>query len=85
LSWHLTGLASLSSAEMTTESSIVTTFGLSQGRSHKLMIHPLWWCLARRWRHFLHVPAVCSMLSHSVLSDLVWEAGEQVLPTHVSF
>jgi hypothetical protein len=42
LSWHLTGLTSLSSAEVTTASSTVTTFVLSQGRSHKPIIHPLW-------------------------------------------
>jgi hypothetical protein len=36
----LTGLASLSSAEVTTVSSIVTTFVLSQGCGHKPMIHP---------------------------------------------
>jgi hypothetical protein len=41
LSSHLTGLASLSSAELITASSIVTTFVLSQGRNHKPMIHPL--------------------------------------------
>jgi hypothetical protein len=34
LSWHLTGLALLSSAEVATVSSIVTTFVLSQGHSH---------------------------------------------------
>jgi hypothetical protein len=33
LSWHLTGLASLSSAEVTMASSIVTTFVLSQGHT----------------------------------------------------
>jgi hypothetical protein len=41
LSSHLTGLATLSSTEVTTVSSIVTTFVLSQCRSHKPMIHPL--------------------------------------------
>jgi hypothetical protein len=44
LSWHLTGLASFSSAEVTTASSIVTTFVLSQGRHHKPMIHPVSFC-----------------------------------------
>jgi hypothetical protein len=34
LSWHFTGLASLTSAEVMTASFIVTTFVLSQGRSH---------------------------------------------------
>jgi hypothetical protein len=38
----LTGLASLSSAELTTASSIVMKFVLSLGRSSKPMIHPLW-------------------------------------------
>jgi hypothetical protein len=38
---HQTCLALLSSAEVTMASSIVTTFVLSQGRSHKPMIHPL--------------------------------------------
>jgi hypothetical protein len=41
LSRHLTGHASLSSVEVTTASSIVTIFLLSQGRIHKPMIHPL--------------------------------------------
>jgi hypothetical protein len=36
----LSRLASLSMAKVTTASSIVTTFVLSQGRSHIPMIHP---------------------------------------------
>jgi hypothetical protein len=80
LSWHLTGLASLSSAKVMAASSIVTTFALSQGHSHKLMIHSLWYCLARRWRHFRHVAAVRGTLSHGVLSYLVWEADTRLIP-----
>lgn len=41
LSWRLTELASHSSAEVTTTYTIVTTFVLSRGCSHKSMIHLL--------------------------------------------